>query len=509
MELAIRNSSPWMRIVWAIPGFVVLAILPLPIIAGIAALGLAGIIFLWKRQRLTAFWDEVKPIWPLLVILTLFYFSPYTNVAPSMRVSGAHFSIYTYFAGVISVIGLVLVAALAITIMRSMKKGKINLALGTRHGFGFFLFLILVTFVIGLLHAEGGLLHYGLTEVKRPIIAFIPMLYMFAVFMIVVNLVQTRELLSQLLAWIDRLTILLICYGIFRLIMILAYGLDTFWMFGLPIVLYDEMAMFYVPIFTIVARWTSGEKTNRWQAVQFGIMVLFILCSTRRYNYLLLVMGLFLVAFVVYLNRLVSLQRLLRLAARGTFVLGIAASLLLVIAPKFSQGISMAFESLDMSSKVGQKHGGEIRSAVIGNILANLERRPYAYFAGFGLGTMWQAIEYQPMDSLTKLLRRNDGWYTQFSVPYVSLLFRLGLLGTVALFGWLFCYLYGRARAIRIAKPHLQYYGIAMIAYVALIIPALIDSLNPMGWILCGLYMGILEKLAANHPALASMEDES
>jgi hypothetical protein len=112
---------------------------------------------------------------------------------------------------------------------------------------------------------------------------------------------------------------------------------------------------------------------------------------------------------------------------------------------------------------------------------------------------------------LTKKLRKNDGWYTVFSVPYVSLFFRLGILGTVALLIWLFCYLRSRARDLRFTSRSLQFHGMGMIAYVALIIPTLVDSLNPMGWILCGLYLGILERwtLADHHFAPAAVENES
>lgn len=511
MNFAIDSGARWIKIIWAMGGLVALALMPLPMMAGLGALGIAGAIILWKRRRFAAFWNEIKPIWPLLVVLALFYFSPFTNVAPSMRAPGAYISIYTYLGGVISVMGIVLISALAIAIVCRLKEGKINLAIGAWRGFGFFFFLILVAFIIGLLHAEGGLLHYGVTELKRPIIAFVPPFYMLAVFMLVVNFVRSQEHLARLLAWMDRLTILLIGYGIYRLLMILAYGLETMWMFGLPIVLYDEMAMLYVPIFTIAARWLAGQKTNRWQAIQLVIMILFILCSTRRYNYLLLVMGLFLVALVGYSSRIFSLRRLHRLAIRSVLVFGIAAFLLLALAPKFSQGVLAAFESLDVSSRVGQKHGGEIRLAIIKNMFANLDRRPYAYLSGFGLGTMWQAIEYQPMDSLTKKLRKNDGWYAVFSIPYVSLFFRLGILGTLALLFWLFYYLRARAREMRFMDGSLQSYGMGMIAYVGLIIPALADSLNPTGWILCGLYMGILERLtlAANHLAPAAAENES
>ena len=87
----------------------------------------------------------------------------------------------------------------------------------------------------------------------------------------------------------------------------------------------------------------------------------------------------------------------------------------------------------------------------------------------------------------------------------------MGILGTVALLACLFCYLRSRARAVCSTIWSLQFHGIGMIAYVALIIPALVDSLNPMGWILCGLYMGILERLtlADNHLAPAALENES
>ena len=510
MNITFKADAYWLKIGPVAICVFALALLPLPAMAAVAVPAVIGSIIFWNRNQLVNFWSGIKALWPLLIVLILFYFSPYTDVAPSMRGSAKYLSIYSYFGGGFSLMTVVLIAALAIIFISGVKSGKANLAIGTWRGIGLFFCLITISFVIGLLHADGGFLHYGVTEFKRPLIAFMPPLYMLAVFILATNTIRSREHAQRLLQWLDRLNVLLILYGLYRLFMILRGDLETMWMFGLPILLYDQMALFYMPIFAGVARWALQMKMSKWQWLQLAVMMAFILCSTRRYNYLLLASGVILAMLMSYSIGLLSLRRLSRLFIQASTAFGLAALLLFALAPAFSRGVLTAFESLDLSSRVGQKYGGSIRLAIIENIFANLDRRPYAYVSGFGLGTMWQAIERQPMDPLTKKLRRNDGWYTQFSLPYVSLLFRLGVAGTVVLLFWLFFYLRSRLRALRFIDKPFQPYALGMIACIFLMLPAVADSLNPTSWILCGLYMAILERLAAAAPQpLASMNHEA
>jgi hypothetical protein len=503
MQFIHRRSAFLMQALWVLPCFVALAFMPLPLAAGIGCIGLMTTILVVKRRWIAAFWEDVKSFWPLLSILMLFYASPYTNVAPSMRDPGASFSIYIYLAGPLTILNVAFAVALAGTFFEEAKRGKVNLTIGKWYGIAFLFMMVVVSFAIGLLHADGGILQYGVTELKRPVNAFMSAFYMLAIFMLVINSIKTQDSLVRLLRWLDRLTWMVLGYGIYRLIIIVAYGAETMWMFGLPIVLYDQMAMLYVPIFSSVARQLAGQRVNRMELLQVVVAIAFILCSTRRFNYLLLVMGLVLIIIFRWSTHTLSAQHFRRIVVRSTAVLIVVTGLLVAISPKFIEGVGSAFQSIDMGSRVGQKHGGSVRTAVIRNIFANLDERPYAYVSGFGLGTMWHAVEYQPMDPLTKRLRTNDGWYTQFSVPYVSSLFRMGIVGVLLLLAWLTYYLVRTIRETQVLPSWLQSDSIGMIAYIVMVVPALPDSLNPTGWILCGLYMGLLDRFAALDKQLA------
>jgi hypothetical protein len=512
MELAVRNSPPWIKIAWAIPGFVVLSFLPLPAMAGIAVLGLAGITFLWKRHRLIAFWGDIKPIWPLLIVLFAFFYFPFSSVDPKIRTSGEHFSIYSRFVAGLSIWEMLLLLCFGVLLWRKWRSGMLNLSFGNWQGVPLYLFFLALAIAIGLLHVEGSVLGYGPTELRWVVIAAMPIAYFLAVFLLIVNIVEKRQHVERLMTWLDRFTFGLIIYGVVRLFLILSGYMQTLIPFGVPIVLYDQMNLFYAPIFIITARLVMKEKPGALQYANLGLMLFFILCSTRRFNYIFLVFGLGAVLAIGVFVKSWCVRRLVGFLSKSVVTLALALIALMIAVPNFVDGVVNSVNSINMFSKYGQKYGGDSRVAQLENIYANLERRPYAYLVGFGLGTKWQAIEPQPMDSMAfpeEYMRQSKGWYPKFHLPYVASFYRFGILGLAFLITWLGFYLRTFLRTLRAGNVMDKAYCIGAIAFLAICLPMIGDSTNPVLPIICGIYMGLLEKLAANHPARASVEDES
>ncbi len=514
MEVAVSNSSPWIKILLVIPGIFVLAFLPTPVSLGIAALGIAGIIFLWKRQRLTTFWSEVKPIWPLLVVLFAFFYFPFSSVDPELRTSGAYFSIYSRFVAGLSIWEMLLLFCFCVLLWRKWRSGVLNLSFGNRRGVPLYLFFLAVAIAIGLLHAEGSVLGYGPSELRWVIVATMPIGYFLAVFLLIVNIADTRQKTEGMIKWLDRFAFGLIIYGVVRLILIMTGYIQTLIPFGLPIVLYDQMSLLYAPIFIITARMVMKEKLGALQYVNLALMLFFILCSTRRFNYIFLIVGVMATLAIGMMIKSWSVKRTLGFLSKSVAAVALVLIMLMIAIPNFVDGVVDSVNSINMFSKFGQKYGGDSRVAQIENIFANLERRPYAYFVGFGLGTKWQAIEPQPMNSMAfpeEYIRQSKGWYPKFHLPYIASFYRFGILGVASLIVWLGFYLRIFIRTLRVENEMNKTFSIGVIAFIAICLPMIGDSTSPVLPIICGIYMGILEKLtlAADHLAPAAVDNES
>jgi len=389
-----------------------------------------------------------------------------------------------------------LLAGIVLLLIRQTIRGRITLRFGPWLGVPALMALLAAAFALGLLHTQYGPLGYGLTGTKRPLIAFMTPLYLFLTYVIVINSIQRRRQLWQIMRWLDWLTVGLIVFGLTRLILMLTGAITGMWFFGLPVVLYDQMLMLYVPIFTLMALFFHRQRLEWWRGIMLALMVFLILCSTRRFNYLLLAMGVVLILAIGVRLRLWRPRQLVRAGLAGGIALAATVAVILVATPRLASGVGTSLRTLDLMSRLGQKYSGDMRLAEIRNLFANLDERPYGYLTGFGLGTLWHARERQPVDPLTRRLRPNRKWYTQFHLPYIAILFRLGFVGTALLLLWLWHYARHLLPRIRRLQWPIRHSALAMFAFLILILPSLTDSFNPTAWTLCGLYIGLLEKMA-------------
>ncbi len=456
---------------------------------------------------MTRFFKTDHPQWPLYFLLAAFYFLPYSVAAPTVKQQAEFFSIYHRFGGLFSIWDFLITITFLILLVRGLMIRQLRFAVGRPASVWSLAAIIALGFVIGLMHVEGMPLGYGTTEVKRALIALLPSVYLCLMYLLMINFLTTREHALQAARWLIILSIVLIIYGVVRFCLIFADVLATMRPFGLPIVLYDQMTMLYPFIFTVPAvhlltqNGESQKEKLRWHHwMLWVIAVLLILLSARRFNYLLLAAGLLLVLLAgPWLNWWRARQSW-RVFVKVTFTLAILFFGLSGLMPEPIGGVARAVQSLNMASEIGMQHGGDIRRAEIKNMFANMERRPYAYVIGMGLGTKWQEIEEQPLDSFSypkSYLAVSRGWFTQFHLPYLALLYRFGILGLFALWFWVMFYLGSRVRDLQsLSAPKMRAFGLGMLIFLALNLTNLGDSANPTAAILAGVCMGLLERLS-------------
>lgn len=437
----------------------------------------------------------------------MFFFLPYSTPAPTVKQSLQTFSMY-HRAGFFSLWDAVLAFALVAVLFRQLRAGQLRFTLGQPAGVWSLFMLLVLAFCFGLLHVQGTPLGYGTTEARRAVIAFLPAVYLALVYLLAMNCILTPTQALQTLRWLRGLTLLLIGYGLLRFGLILAGEIDTMRPFGLPIVLYDQMTLLYpflfaVPAWQLMAPRISleVERPGRLEWLAWAAAVFLILISARRFNYLLLAAGLVLVLTAGPWLGWWPARRSLRFSLHTLGVAAASAVLLSLTIPRWTTGVRQAVQSLDMTSAIGRRHGGNIRQAEIQNLFANMDRRPYAYLIGMGLGTMWQEIVEQPLDSFSypkSYLASSRGWYPQFHLPYLAQLYRFGILGVGVLLLWLVTYVRTRAGTLyQLTAPQMRAFALGLLLFLILHLPNLGDSVNPTAAIMAGLAMAVLERLPA------------
>lgn len=441
----------------------------------------------------------------MLLLLALFFLLPYSTPVPTAKQALQTFSMY-HRAGFLSLWDGVLAFVLGVLLLRQLQAGQLRFALGPPAGVWALLAILTAAFCLGLLHVQGTPAGYGPTEARRAVIAFLPAVYLGLVYLVTRNYLITPAQALHALRWLRGFTLLLLGYGVLRLGLILTGRIDTMRPFGLPIVLYDQMTMLYPLLFAVPA-WhllsrhdnTAAGKPGRSEWLAWALAVFFILISARRFNYLLLAAGLLLVLAAGPLLRWWPVRRSLHFAFAALAGMAALTLLLAVTAPRLLSGVQQAVQSLDMTSDFGLRHGGSIRRAEIRNLFANMERRPYSFLIGMGLGTKWQEIVEQPLDSFSypkSYLASSRGWFPQFHLPYLAQLYRFGMLGCAVLLLWLVLYTRFLGRRLRqLAAPQTRAFALGLLLFLILHVPNLGDSANPTAAILAGLSMAVLERL--------------
>ncbi len=479
---------------WKIP--VVLVVVLSPLIFWNPLLALGGIVALAFLA-----WLLVKPLPPLTFwvgLLAIFYFFPYSSINPSVRSAGTYFTLFRKFGGLLSAWDFLLLAEFAVLFAYKLGRGK-----ATLRGWNFpeLLFLSLFSvwaFVWGWVHVFGNLLGYGPTDLLRPVVIFQVFLYFLAAYLLTLNWLNSQKDWQVAVRWLKWLTSLLVLYGVGRLIGILLGKIETMWPFGLPVVLYDQMMFLYLPIFVWLAAQILGKsdwKGLGWVAL---ISTFFILISARRFNYFLLVFGGGITVLLAGFLTPRFAKKLGNVALKLGGALVLVFFLLAFFFPSGLKNVGTAFQSLNIySQKQTVTAGSDIRRQEIKNLVLNLNERPYGYAFGLGWGTKWKAIAYQPMDSFSfteKYLKKSLGWFPQFHLPYLGLLYRYGVLGLLFFWGILLVLFRRIFLGIQKSVPEGEKaFLLGMLVFLVLLLPTFGDSANPTFMILAGFYLGLLE----------------
>ncbi len=435
----------------------------------------------------------------LCLLLIVFYFFPYSSISPSVRAEGGYFTIYQRNLGPLSAWDVFIILSLLSILFHRLKEGRFvitGIPSGTWLGI---LGCYATAFLIGLLHVQGNLLSYGMTDLSRPFVALQPILYMFAVYWITESSIQTKKQISLTIRFLKWLSIGLIIYGVLRGIFIFTGKVETMWPFGLPIILYDQLMMLFIPVFWGLLSFLAKEKTKQISLFWTALASIFIIISARRFNYFLLIAGIVLVLFCCYKIYNIKLRYLTKrmlplLAGVLLFIL-----VMIIALPGTVEKMGYTFRTLNFFKMTDLETGSDIRRAEINNLFLNLKERPYSYLFGFGLGTTWRAIKYQPYDSFSftkKTLVRTRGWIPQFHLPYISLLFRYGIAGSMLY--WLLCFALVNRYLKKIKNLQSEInsvsFYLAGVLFIFLILPNIGDSVNPTAPILVGFLVGLLER---------------
>lgn len=467
----------------------------LPQTAALAALLLvfaAGLgLFFFREKNVPAVW----------LLLPVFYFFPYENVNPLVRESEQYFSVYRRILGPLNIWEVLMGAAVLLLLARRLKRGKLTVRGIPEGPWLFMLLFYLFAFIVGFLHVKGNLLSYGNTDLTRPFVASQVILYMALIYWITVNSLEEAKDVRATVHLLRNLSVVLVLYGIVRGVLILKGVLPTIWPFGLPIILYNQMVMLYLVVFWGLLYFFARRQPESMGGFWLVVAALLILTSTRRFNYFVLVAGtLISLGIAVRFYRL-PLGQLWRRLRKPLAVFALALLLIVLVFPEWFQIVGYSFRSINIFGVNDTITNNDIRRFALSNMFLNLFRRPYTLLTGFGLGTTWQAIVYQPFDTLflsvnSEFLRRSLGWYPQFPLPYLNAVYRYGVAGTLVYWGlilWLFRRHYSWLKVEQPAQFPTAFY-LAALVLMPFFLGLIGDIYNPTGPVFVGLLLGIVER---------------
>lgn len=438
-----------------------------------------------------------KSLYGLFGFLFLFYFIPYSSPDYLSRIGEAsRFSLFSRFGSTFCVWDILLFLFAGLLFIKKLLKGKLKFKGIEYKEIRIYIYLMIFAFLNGFMHIHGSYLAFGPTEFNRPLVVFFPFFYMILMYLLTVNVIESKNDLEKTYDFIWLLSVLLIFYSIYRIIGIYTGKFDALMMFGLPMILYDQIVLIYYPIFLFVALYFLKVKSGKKNLIVAFILFLIILSSTRRLNYLILITGFFLTLFLIKRVSSISFRVFIKNLFIILFILCMIFLVLVFFLPDFTIGIYDSILSIYFLSEHGLSHGGEIRKTEIENMFLNMNKRKYSYLIGYGLGTRYEAIadvSFGLLDHTKKEIEKNTNWWPQFHLPYISSIYIIGFLGFLAMIFIVLLFLKRSINYIRKMEDN-KYYQAQMIAIVSYLLLTLFfpsGSANPTGMIFGGVLLGL------------------
>lgn len=438
-------------------------------------------------------WNVLREIWLLFFLIILFFTSAYTNISSPTGPAEKYHSIYFHYFGVCSIWEI----SLGISFLWMILKRRTSFIFGNWQGLPALFVFLLVAFCIGLLHSSAGISPVGPTQIRRVLIAFTGPVYMIMIYLLIFNLIREPHTFNTTINLLKYMMLSLSIFAILRLTFILTGRVQTLWFFAFPVVIYDRLIFYYVPVFMYwIGKMIETGKSSRWLAFVAIVGIILLIISTRRLNLILLITGVAL--SIIFSRKYSSFKKPQILFPLRKFTIAIVAGFIVIFCiPQLPATLVSVIKSFDLYSATGRIHSGAMRIAEGKNLVKNLETHSHALLTGMGYGTLWQEKINQPQDPLTKKIRPFSNWFSQFHLPYISIFYRFGLLGVLLFILWYFAFFYNLFTRLKGSSQRLVPMNLAAIIFLLIMLPATLDSLNPTSWICCGGLAALLEKQLA------------
>lgn len=331
----------------------------------------------------------------------------------------------------------------------------------------------------------------------------LPVAYMLLTYFLVVNIVRSKENLQTTWQLFELIAIAMVFYGFYRLYAILSGSILTLTPSGIPIVLYSEMLYFNLPILVYCISAWCGKRLGVFRWIVFFFMIGFILASTRRFSYIMLLVNIVIAFSIAHRSGLFTIRTAFNRSKHILASLCIGIIVALVMLPSLLEAIWFSIQSINMLSEVGFEYTGEFRIVQIENIFLNFWERPMTLLFGFGLGSKWHVIKELPItiDEVgsymaydAKVVAGGTDWLPFFHVTFFGTLFRFGLLGMLSLI-YIVRYLYiDLTNYIRTVSN--RDHQIILAALVCLVLTPVVmlgDNSTPVEYIVMGLNLGLIQ----------------
>lgn len=468
-------------------------VLPLAFLVVLTVAGL--VVSAWKRHA--DWWLAM-----LIVILAMF---PNSSVDPALRIVAGGFRLFARLLfGVLSLwdvlLGLLLVLALWMHAWTGSR---------TRHHDRATLLYVVGLAVVCCVSALNGLIHasildFGPTSFRSVVQQSLPVVYLFAAIVIGrLAIVDQRSVWKVI--WAVRLSVIaVLVQGTLLFLLALRDQYSALRGFGgIPIVLYDQLGIVNVFACLMIARYAVRARLRAADWLMLMGSVLFLLMSTRRLVLIMVVLDtLFILALT--LRRRDAIRTALRVGFATVAVIALVVSLAVVAVPRFVEAVRLVVTSLNVTSDVGVQFAGGIRVAELDNLARNLGSGPTPFWVlGRGLGTYWR--EYVPMGlslnvgstAFTEAVlgAGASGWWPDFHLPYISVLYRFGIAGALAIWVLVVAWVLKWWAMTRDLTPQAVPFAVMVVVLAAGQILSIGESLDSAGPALLGLLMAALAGL--------------
>lgn len=456
-----------------------------------------------------------------LILLLAFLASAPTNPEQRAGLEDAGYNIFRrYVGGVVSTWDILLFALLFILVFRRSiySSSSSLLAQSTRNNtimlyFGAFATAIAI-----------GLLVTLFTQIDTFIAkdwfrAVTPIVYLYCIYFLVTNIITSEHMVNNVWKLMEYIAAAMVLYGFYRLYGILHGTIVTLDPGGIPIILYSEMVYFDLPIAVYFAHIFCGKQLGLVRSILLLCMIGFILASTRRMNFILLIVNILLVLLIVRSAGLVTFKQVLSRTKVPLLIIVVCVVLTLVALPELFDGIWFAIQTINMFSEIGSAYTGDYRLAQIENIFLNMSQFPVTFFTGFGIGTKWEVIaplpstidevgSYMAFDA--NVVSAGNNFLPFFHVPYFATFFRFGIVGCLFLLYFVRRLWIETSRLIRLLPDvNMRILVCSFLSLSLMPILTLGDSPTPTGYITLGINLGLIEAIRLSRMRSKAVSDNA